>query len=130
MDKGAGPLWTAMKLKARRAVAALREEAVPSGPGVYAWYEDGSPIYVGKAEDLRDRIWRRHLRKGTSMKTSALRRNMAEDLGIAPAEEIRRGRGLTREQVAAVNSRLRGCSIACRLCNHGSASMPSSIVWS
>jgi len=112
-----------MNKQPRREVGRLKSADIPSGPGVYAWYEDGEPIYVGKGEDLQDRIWRRHLRKGRSLKSSALRRNVAEDLGIGSAGDITTGRCRpTAEQVTQVNARIWAFAIAWIRCgSHGDA---------
>jgi hypothetical protein len=102
-----------MNERPRREVVTLKCANIPTDPGVYAWYEAGKPVYVGKGEDLQERIWRRHLRKGRSLKTSALRRNVAEDLGFGSAGDIKSGGcRLTREQVDQVNARVRRFAIA------------------
>jgi len=106
-----------MNEQPRREAGRLQCEDIPCGPGVYAWYGDGEPIYVGKSVDLQDRIWRRHLRKSRSLKTSALRRNVAEDLGIGSAGDIKAGRcHPSAEQVYQVNARIRACTIAWITC--------------
>lgn len=82
-------LWDVMNERYRRPVSSLSEAAIPSGPGVYALYYDGKPVYVGKAAALRSRVWRNHLRQGVSMTNSALRRNVANFLDIASAADIK-----------------------------------------
>jgi predicted GIY-YIG superfamily endonuclease len=112
-----GPLWCAMNERPRREVGELRREDIPTSPGVYAWYEGGKPIYVGKGEDLQDRIWRNHLGRRLNLTSSALRRNVAEDLGIGSAGDIKAGRCRpTAEQVEQVNARIRACTIAWTTC--------------
>lgn len=112
-----GPLWGAMNEQPRRQASGLRSEHIPTSPGVYAWYEAGEPIYVGKCKSLQERIWRRHLRKGRSLMTSAFRRNVAEDLGIGSADDIKAGRCRPAvEQVDRVNERVRACTIAWITC--------------
>jgi excinuclease UvrABC nuclease subunit len=56
----AEPLWQRMDARWRRSMAALRSSDIPESPGVYALYRDGSRMYVGKADCLRDRVWKRH----------------------------------------------------------------------
>lgn len=108
-----GSLWEAMNARPRSAVAVLTEEAIPSGPGVYAWYRDSTPVYVGKAGSLRSRLWGNHLRRGQSMTNSAFRRNVAEELGIATANSIKdRTYVPSAEDVRHVNEWVRGCEVA------------------
>lgn len=84
--------WQEMNALDRRAVPNVTRACIPLDPGVYALYRDGKAMYVGKAGDLQYRIWKCHLAKGVSMTNSALRRNVAELLGIASATEIKAGR--------------------------------------
>lgn len=67
------------------------EERVPESLGVYAIYDkDGEVIYVGRTKNrnLRERLFKKHLR-GT-IRTSAFRRNLSEELGLRSEEEITR----------------------------------------
>jgi len=83
------PLWDEMNATPRRLAAAVSALDIPVGPGVYAFYEDGRAVYVGKATSLRSRLWRNHLRTGASMTNSAFRRNVAAALGVATAADIK-----------------------------------------
>ena len=87
-----GVLWAEMDGRPRRQAATLAREDIPTSPGVYAWYRRGKAIYVGKAKSLRDRLWTRHLGKGKALGSSAFRRNVAAQLGIATAVDIKAGR--------------------------------------
>ena len=62
-------------------MATLTAGDLPVGPGVYALYGDGDRMYIGKADSLRDRVWKNHSGRGQLMTTSAMRRNIAEHLG-------------------------------------------------
>jgi len=53
-------------------------------------------VYVGKAKSLSSRLGKAHPGRGVSMTNSALRRNVAEHLGIAAANDIKTGRPVTR----------------------------------
>jgi hypothetical protein len=91
----------------------LRAAEIPSSAGVYALFRDGTPMYVGKAACLRDRVWGNHSGRGTSMTNSALRRNVAQLLGIATAADIKGRRYQpTADDAAAVRAWLDGCEIA------------------
>ena len=81
-----------MDARPRRLASTVTESAIPARAGAYAFYRDGDRAYVGKAGELRGRIWKCHLRKGAAMTNSALRRNVAAELGIATAADIKAGR--------------------------------------
>lgn len=108
-----GPRWKAMDARPRRLMANLRKVNIPESPGVYAVYRDGERMYVGKANCLRNRVWKDHWGLGKCLTGSALRRNVAEHLDIASSADIKARRyQLTAEEVAAVRLWLDGCDIA------------------
>ncbi len=98
---------------------------IPASPGVYALYrEDDRRVYVGKANSLRDRIWRSHSGRGEVMTSSALRRNIAEHLGFATAADIKARRYQpTEEQRQAVRSRLDECNIGWIECDSSATAL-------
>ena len=100
------PDWATMDARPRRRVGSLTDKAdIPTSPGVYAFYLGDERKYVGKATGLQSRVWGNHLRKGGSMTSSALRRNVAEHLGIAPANDIKTRRYTPRtDEVLRVNA--------------------------
>jgi hypothetical protein len=102
-----------MHRRRHRPASLFKRKQVPTDPGVYAWYEDGEAIYVGKASSLRERVWSCHMGKGARMRNSAFRRNVAEDLGIANARDIYSGDcRLSAEEVSRVNARVLRCAVA------------------
>jgi excinuclease UvrABC nuclease subunit len=99
--------WTAVDALPRRPFDELLRGELPAAPGVYAFYRDGRAVYVGKAtkQTLRDRVWKCHRGRGKSMGNSALRRNVAENLGIASSSAIKSGaHQITDEEVERVNA--------------------------
>lgn len=97
----------------RRSVRDLRADDIPMSAGVYALYRDGARSYVGKAGCLRDRVWKNHSGRGAVMTSSALRRNIAQHLGIATAADIKARRYQpTPAEVVRVREWLEGCDIA------------------
>lgn len=87
------------------------------GPTAYAVYKDGERRYVGFTKDLVRRVTEEHLRK-SAVKTSALRRNLAEHLGFAPADKLRKGEiELDGDQVRKVDQWLRECEIGWLECD-------------
>jgi excinuclease UvrABC nuclease subunit len=81
--------WGAFETRPRFAVAHISQADLPVGSGVYVFYRDGQPVYVGKAASLRARLWTNHLRRGALMTNSAFRRNVAAFLGIASSADIK-----------------------------------------
>lgn len=118
-----GP-WQRMDAQHRRSFKTLAAGEVPEGAGVYAVYRDGRRMYVGKANSLRSRIWGNHSGRGAVMTGSALRRNVAEHLGIGSAADIKARRiQPTADQVAEVRSWLDECSIAWMECQDAAAAV-------
>ena len=112
-----GTHWRQMDSRPRRSVAALTRSEIPRCPGVYAWYRDGKPIYVGKADDLRERIWSRHLGQSVSLHSSSLRRNVAEHLGFGAANDIYEKRlRLDEAQRSTVRDWILACTIGWTEC--------------
>lgn len=108
-----GPLWEEMNAQPRRVAETLTEAAIPVEPGVYAWYRESNPVYVGKAGSLSGRLWRNHLGQGESMTNSAFRRNVAEELGIATANDIKERKYLpSSKDVRIVNEWIQRCEVA------------------
>ncbi len=108
-------LWTAMDREARLSLASLKEHEIPMDPGVYALYRGGERMYVGKAGCLRNRVWKNHCGRGAVMTGSALRRNVAEHLGIATAADIKARRYQpTSSELGRVREWLETCEIAWR----------------
>lgn len=106
-----GPLWTRMNSRPREPPRDLRPK-LPRVPGVYAWYHEGRPVYVGKADNLKVRVGR-HLSRGASLTSSAFRRNVAAHLGIASARAIYLGDYVpTAEDLARVRTFIEGCRVA------------------
>jgi hypothetical protein len=105
--------WADMDAAPRRPARAVTKQDVPAGPGVYAWYRRGRPVYVGKADSLVRRVWANHLGNSRSISGSAFRRNVAASLGFASAADIKTGRSaLTEAELAAVRAWIMGCHVA------------------
>jgi excinuclease UvrABC nuclease subunit len=101
----------------RLAASSLTGPAIPLNPGVYAWYRDGEAIYVGKAGNLHQRVWKNHMGRGVGMTGSAFRRNVAANLGIStPAAIKSRAYVPTREEADAVVAWIRECEVAWTVC--------------
>lgn len=112
-----GPLWSTMNAQPRsRADDAIG--CVPQKPGVYAWYENASPIYVGKGTDLRRRILTDHLGASCDLSRSAFQRNVCERLGIAETDITRqRPPQLSVSDVQPVKEFIRRCEVAWIVCD-------------
>lgn len=82
--------WERMDAQPRRSMKTLKAADLPGDPGCYALYRGTSRMYVGRADCLHNRVWKNHSGRGPVMTGSALRRNVAEHLGVATANEIKR----------------------------------------
>lgn len=118
-----GPRWAAMTGQTRAEMASLSASDLPETPGVYAFFRDGAPVYVGEAKQtLRSRVWGNHRSRGVSMTNSAFRRNVAEHLDIASAPDLKAKRYLpTPDDAARVVAWIDGCEIAWIVCDSGAA---------
>jgi predicted GIY-YIG superfamily endonuclease len=119
-----GRQWAEMDRQPRHSMKHLARDDIPTAPGVYALYRSGERMYVGKADSLRDRVWKNHSGRGAVMTSSALRRNIAAHLGIATAADIktRRYQPNARE-VVRVRTWLDRCEIAWRECESSAAAL-------
>jgi hypothetical protein len=116
--------WALVNEAPRYRAGDLLAEGIPAKPGVYAWYRRGRPVYVGKADVLRNRIWRNHLGQSLSVGGSAFRRNVAEYLGFASSADIKAGRvALTPDQLAAVRAWIVGCRLTWVVCSSTTAAV-------
>jgi hypothetical protein len=113
----AKPLWSRMHRRKRFPMKSLREADIATSPGVYALYRKDKPMYVGKAKCLQNRVWKNHSGRGLSMKNSAMRRNVAERLAIADANDIKQGiHRVTEQEAKRIRRWLDGCEITWREC--------------
>lgn len=110
--------WADVEEPPRASAAKLKATDIPEDAGVYAWFRDGTRVYVGTAASLRARVFKDHLGNGKSLKGSALRRNVAEHLGFATAAALKSGIAkLTDTQHAQVRTWLMGCEVAWMTCD-------------
>lgn len=117
-----GSLWNTMDTRPRISMCELTASELPDTPGVYALYRGDERMYVGKADCLRDRVWKNHSGRGAVMTSSAMRRNVAEHLGIATAADIAARRYQPNAaEVQLVREWLDGCHIAWLECESKSA---------
>lgn len=120
--------WNDMDQQPRLQGAEITRADLPESPGVYAWYRNGKPIYVGKAtgrQGLRQRVWNNHLRQGRgAISGSAFRRNVAEHLGYGRASAIKADPvSLSDDAIEAVNAWVRGCELAFMQTDDGEAAL-------
>jgi hypothetical protein len=109
--------WATANGTQRHPARTLTAGNIPAKPGVYIWYRYGRPAYVGKADVLRDRIWKKHLGQSKSVGGSAFRRNVAAHLGFASAADIKAKRvALTADQLAKVRAWILSCQVAWIVC--------------
>jgi hypothetical protein len=91
-------------------------QGLPSRPGVFVLYRNGSPVYIGRSVNLRATLAQAFARTGPSA-VSPLRRSAAEFLGLAPARAIQNGRYRpTPDDHDSITRWVRSCSMAWREC--------------
>lgn len=112
-----------MNERPRQRAGSLQRDDVPSLPGVYVFYRDGTPVYVGRAVaqgGLRRRLMGNHLRTAPDLSRSTLRRSVVAELGIATrAQAAARPTQLTQEQVQPANEWLADCEVTWAGCATG-----------
>ena len=93
---------------------------IPATPGVYIWFRDGDPIYVGEAkgaQGLRGRL-RAHLATGSDLSRSTLRASVAvAELGITRSRARQRPGVLSPTEIAHTNDWLTGCELGWLECS-------------
>ncbi|WP_328531227.1 GIY-YIG nuclease family protein [Nocardioides sp. NBC_00368] len=96
--------WTTLLSATRFTTVTLSRSEIPRSPGVYAWFQDGECVYVGKASNLRRRIGK-HLSTSLDLSRSTLRASIAvTTLGITRKHARSRPTVLTPEQVDVVTA--------------------------
>jgi hypothetical protein len=114
--KGRSRFWHRASAAERVRVSNIDHASIPHSPGVYVWFRDGQPVYVGMATDLRDRL-NRHLGTDLDLSRSAFRRNVLEHLGKGTVADARvRPSVLTSDQVEPVNIWIAACEVAWLAC--------------
>jgi hypothetical protein len=106
------PSWRDLKARERFAVRELDAPGCfPQEPGIYVWFRDGEPCYLGVATtSLRSRLGT-HLRPTPgSVRGTTLKRSVAQLLGIASRTEARE-RTLNQIEVDRIVAWLNECEL-------------------
>lgn len=94
--------------------------AVPVEPGIYIWFREGDPIYIGEARGafgLRGRV-RAHFSKGRDLSRSTLRASVAVLLfGVERSVARQRPSVMDPGQIAVVNQWLAACELGWIVCD-------------
>jgi hypothetical protein len=114
-----GPHWTQAVAVARYRPRSIQPGDIPSRPGVYIWFREGEPVYVGEAKGrlgLRGRL-RAHLAVSADLSRSTLRASVAvAELGLTRAYARRRPSVITDAEVEHVNEWLNSCELGWHEC--------------
>lgn len=106
-----GPQWARLLAEPRHRAA--DPSTIPASPGVYAWFRDGVPVYLGRAKSkrgLRARVGADQLAADTDVGRTGFRRAVAEHLGL-PLHEPLDAAGLAR-----TNDWIAACEVAWIAC--------------
>uniref|UniRef100_UPI003F490F93 GIY-YIG nuclease family protein n=1 Tax=Paenarthrobacter ureafaciens TaxID=37931 RepID=UPI003F490F93 len=98
----------------------VTQSGIPVAPGVYIWFRDGYPIYVGRAigkKGLRQRL-RAHLAQGPDLSRSTLRASVAvSQINVSRSIARRRPSIMTAQQIALVNDWIAECQLGWIACD-------------
>lgn len=115
-----GERWESALMRVAPRPLPIDSGGVPAEPGVYIWFRDGKPIYVGKArgaEGLRQRL-RAHFSSSPDLSRSTLRASVAvAQLGVTRLVARQRPSVMAPEQVAVVNRWLAECEVGWIVCD-------------
>ncbi|WP_371325988.1 GIY-YIG nuclease family protein [Pseudarthrobacter enclensis] len=118
-EKDPGNIWQDFLLQINPRKLPIVPREVPAEPGVYVWFREAQPVYVGKASGtngLRSRL-RSHLHEGTDFSRSTFRASVAAaQLGIPRSFVRQRPSVMTLEQAAVANEWLAGCEVGWLVC--------------
>lgn len=115
-------MWEAIRERPRVSVATLRGRSVPAVPGVYIWWRDGEPVYVGEAKTSLQQRLSAHLATGPDLTRSTLRRSVAlAQLGIPRAVSGQRPSIIGQAEADSVSAWLRGCELTWVECEDADA---------
>jgi GIY-YIG catalytic domain len=110
------PEWQGLLSAPRHANATLSRGEIPRSPGVYAWFQDGECVYVGKATSLRERL-SKHRSTSLDLSRSTLRATVAAtELGITRSLARSRPTVMTPEQIAVVSKWFSTAEVSWREC--------------
>ena len=112
LDEVNSPTWSELELRGRHRVASLDiPRCFPHEPGIYLWFREAEPVYLGVAAvSLRRRLGT-HLRPTPgSVRGTTLKRTVAELLGIATRAEARERR-LTQDEVDRIVAWMHQCEL-------------------
>lgn len=117
--KDPGKIWQDILLEIDPRKLPIPPREVPAEPGVYVWFREGQPVYVGKASGtngLRGRL-RSHFDQGTDFSRSTFRASIgAAQLGIPRSVVRQRPSVMALEQAAVANEWLAGCEVGWLVC--------------
>ncbi len=109
-----GALWSELDRRPRIGFFSLRRSQVPAKPGVYAVYRQGARVYVGRAcgkHGLQGRIATDNS-NAVGMHGSVLRRNVAQYLDIASADDIyTMNKLVSQEEARRVHEWVQACEV-------------------
>ena len=119
-----GRHWSQAVAVGKHRPRSLRPRDIPTSPGVYIWFRDCEPVYVGEAkgvQGLQGRL-RAHLAIGTDLSRSTLRASVAvAQLGVTRAYARQRPSVMTDAEITLVNAWLTTCELGWQECATGPA---------
>ena len=120
--KGPGNKWEEALSRVNPRKLPIPPGDVPVASGVYIWFREGQPIYVGKAlgaDGLRGRL-KAHFAHSTDFSRSTFRASIAAaQLGLPRSVVRQRPSVMTPDQTAVANQWLAQCEVGWIVCASG-----------
>lgn len=100
-----------MRLLPRAVASREHVRTAPREPGVYIWWRDGEPVYLGKAAILRGRL-STHRRTSTRPSQSTLRATIGALVTDQPRKVLREKGRYVEAEALLIDAYLDGCELA------------------
>ena len=103
--------WNQIRLLPRAVASREHVRTAPREPGVYIWFREDEPVYLGKAAILRDRLGT-HRRTSTSPSKSTLRATVGAMVTGQPRKTLREKGRYVEAEAQVIDTYLDGCELA------------------
>lgn len=103
--------WDQIRLLPRAVASREHARTAPREPGVYIWFREGEPVYLGKAAILRGRLGT-HRRTTTRPSQSTLRATIGALVTAQPRMVLREKGRYVEAEALLIDTYLDGCELA------------------
>lgn len=103
--------WADVRQAPRSDASLAHVLSAPLAPGVYLWWREGEPVYLGKATSLRRRL-SVHRRTKTRPEKSTLRASVGAVVTGEPRATLRQRGRYVDEEAVQIDAWLDGCELS------------------